>query len=186
MAAAVIRPRPAGLEDVKVFSTQGNLSERQEAALEVVVESEVAASGINHIATAGNHSNGRENHCIDTGNHSNAAGNGGTRRKRPQKDTSDRSSEESFETEDDHISVKRDLDTNTQDFSGDLEDSSSQGWQLLDTCEPCNDEEVVKGRLKFFFMNLADKFHVTRTIPYHLCLQVKLQSKLKYLYTKRT
>ena len=147
---------------------------------------EVVASGINHIATAGNHStttaenynNGREDHCIDTGNHSNASGNGRTRRKRPQKDTSGRSSEESFETEDDHVSVKRDLYTSTQDFNRDL-DSSTHGWQLLDTCEPCNDEEVVKGRLKFFFMNLADKFHVTRTIPYHLCLQVKLQSAMK-------
>ena len=71
--------------------------------------------------------------------------------------------------------MKRNLDTSTQDFNRDL-DSSTQGWQLLDTCEPSNDEEVVKGRLKFFFMNLADKFHITRTVPYDLCLQVKLQS----------
>ena len=71
--------------------------------------------------------------------------------------------------------MKRNLDTSTQDFNRDL-DSSTQGWQLLDTCEPSNDEEVVKGRLKFFFMNLADKYHITRTVPYDLCLQVNLQS----------
>ena len=87
---------------------------------------------------------------------------------------SESSGEESFETEDNHNSIKRNLDTSTQDFNQD-QDSSTQGWQLLDTCEPCNDEEVVKGRLKFFFMNLADKFHVTRTVPYDLCLQVRIK-----------
>ena len=175
------------MDHCSVFSTQGNSLERQEAVEVVAASGSNLTTGNYSSNTAGNYSNnGREKHCIDTGNHSNAAGNGGTRRKRPQRDTSSRSSEESFGTEEDHISVKRDLDTNTQDFSGDLEDSS-QGWQLLDTCEPCNDEEVVKGRLKFFFMNLADKFHVTRTIPYHLCLQVKLHSaiKIKYRYTKK-
>ena len=140
------------MDHCSVFSTQGK--ERQTV--------EVTASRSNHIAKAGSHSN--------------ATGNRRIRRKRRHRDTSDSSnSEESFKTEDDQNSVKRNLDTSTQDFNRDL-DSSTQGWQLLDTCEPSNDEEVVKGRLKFFFMNLADKFHITRTVPYDLCLQVKLQS----------
>ena len=140
------------MDHCSVFSTKGKESERQEEM-----------AGSSHITTTGNHSTA-------TGSHRNATGTRGIRRKRHRRKTSDSSSEESFETEDDHNSIKRNLDTSTQDFNQD------QGWQLLDTCEPCNDEEVVKGRLKFFFMNLADKFHVTRTVPYDLCLQVKIQS----------
>ena len=144
------------MDHCSVFSTQGKGSERQEEM-----------AGSSQITTAGSHNTA-------TGSHSNATGTRGIRRKRHRRKTSDSSSEESFETEDDHNSIKRNLDTSTQDFNQD-QDSSTQGWQLLDTCEPCNDEEMVKGRLKFFFMNLADKFHVTRTVPYDLCLQVKMK-----------
>ena len=122
------------------------------------------------------------NNGIDPEKHITAKGYLGTQRQRNYKNMSDdSSSEESFETGQNHTStsVKGDLAvTSSQDLNRDLK-VSSQGWHLLDTGEPCNDEEVVKGRLKFFFMNLADKFHVTRTVPFHLCLQVMLQSIIK-------
>ena len=164
----------SGMDHCSVFSTQGKELGKQEKM-----------AGSSHIITTGNQSTTTQCHSTATGSHSNATlghsnamGIHGIKRRRHQKETSDSSSEESFEAEDDINPVKRNLDASTQDFNRDLE-SSDQGWQLLDTCEPCTDEEVVKGRLKFFFMNLADKFHVTRTIPYHLCLQVKLQSAIK-------
>ena len=152
------------MDHCSVFSTQGKKSEKQEVMAE---SSHIATTG-SHSTATGSHSNITGSHRIATGSHRNATGTRGIRRKRHQRRTSDSSSEESFETGDDHNSMKRNLDTSTQDFN------QEQGWQLLDTCEPCNDEEVVKSRLKFFFMNLADKFYVTRTVPYDLCLQVKI------------
>ena len=93
------------------------------------------------------------------------------RRERRRRARSSSSGEtESSGTEDD---FQRNLDSSTT-TKQEVNKTKSQDWQLLDSYEPCNEEEMVKSKLKFFFMNMADKFHFAKTVPSDLCLQVKL------------
>ena len=107
------------------------------------------------------------------------------RRERRRRARSSSSGEtESSGTEDD---FQRNLDTSTT--KQEVNKTKSEDWQLLDSYEPCNEEEMVKSKLKFFFMNMADKFHFAKTVPSDLCLQVKLHvasSKVELLNVCRS
>ena len=107
------------------------------------------------------------------------------RRERRRRARSSSSGEtESSGTEDD---FQRNLDTSTS--KQEVNKTKSEDWQLLDSYEPCNEEEMVKSKLKFFFMNMADKFHFAKTVPSDLCLQVKLHvasSKVELLNVCRS
>ena len=92
------------------------------------------------------------------------------RRRRARSSSGSSGETESSGTEDD---FQRNLDTSTT-TKQEVNKTKSQDWQLLDSYEPCNEEEMVKSKLKFFFMNMADKFHFAKTVPSDLCLQVKL------------
>ena len=107
------------------------------------------------------------------------------RRERRRRARSSSSAEtESSGTEDD---FQRNHDTSTT--KQEVNKTKSEDWQLLDSYEPCNEEEMVKSKLKFFFMNMADKFHFAKTVPSDLCLQVKLHlasSKVELLNVCRS
>ena len=106
-------------------------------------------------------------------------------RRRRVRSSSSGSGEESSGTEDD---FQRNLDTSTT-TKQEVNKTKSQDWQLLDSYEPCNEEEMVKSKLKFFFMNMADKFHFAKTVPSDLCIQVKLHvasSKVELLNVCRS
>ena len=107
------------------------------------------------------------------------------RERRRRVRSSSSGTEESSGTEDD---FQRNLDTSTT-TKQEVNKTKSQDWQLLDSYEPCNEEEMVKSKLKFFFMNMADKFHFAKTVPSDLCLQVKLHlasSKVELLNVCRS
>ena len=106
-------------------------------------------------------------------------------RRRRVRSSSSSGAEESSGTEDD---FQRNLDTSTT-TKQEVNKTKSEDWQLLDSYEPCNEEEMVKSKLKFFFMNMADKFHFAKTVPSDLCLQVKLHlasSKVELLNVCRS
>ena len=76
------------------------------------------------------------------------------RRERRRRARSSSSAEtESSGTEDD---FQRNHDTSTT--KQEVNKTKSEDWQLLDSYEPCNEEEMVKSKLKFFFMNPAEKY----------------------------
>lgn len=51
-------------------------------------------------------------------------------------------------------------------------DSSLSGYERLPPLTNCPEEEKIKRKLKFFFMNPAEKYYATRKIPWKLCLQI--------------
>jgi len=59
------------------------------------------------------------------------------------------------------------------DIAAKGQNNGQSGYQRLPSREPsCPEEEKIKRKLKFFFMNPADKYHATRSLPWKLLLQI--------------
>jgi len=50
--------------------------------------------------------------------------------------------------------------------------SSQSGYERLPNSASFPEEEKIKRKLKFYFMNPADKYYATRQLPWKLCLQI--------------